>query len=106
MTLLLFLPTTFTNTDPTNAKYSQGAQVVHLGAKLLSSAVAARVKAAVLFGDPLRNQLLQGISSDKVVTYCFEADLICGGAPVVLPVHLSYAIQAIPAAKFVVSKLS
>jgi cutinase len=85
---------------------SQGAQVVHLGAALLPAATAAKVKAAVLFGDPKRGQPLQAISADKVVTYCFETDLICDGAPIVLPSHLSYSVFGISAAKFVVSKLS
>jgi cutinase len=76
-----------------------------LGAKLLPPATAAKVKAAVLFGDPKRGQPLQAIAADKVATYCFETDLICVGAPVVLPAHLSYGVYAVPAARFVVSKL-
>jgi cutinase len=87
-------------------KSSQGAQVVHLGAKLLAASTAAKVKAAVLFGDPYRGQALQGISANKVVTYCFDSDLICDGAPIVLPSHLSYGVYAVSAAKFVMSKLS
>ncbi len=85
---------------------SQGAQVVHLGANLLPAATAARVKAVVVFGDPDRGQALQAISADNVATYCFETDLICDGVPIVLPAHLAYAVDALPAANFVVSKLS
>jgi hypothetical protein len=35
------------------------------------------------------------------VTYCFEDDLICDGLPIVLPAHLSYALDAVPAATMV-----
>lgn len=62
--------------------------------------------AAVLFGDPYRGQPLQAISPDRVITYCFETDLICDGAPIVLPAHLSYGLFGLPAARFVVGKLS
>jgi hypothetical protein len=36
-----------------------------------------------------------------VVTFCFKTDLICDGAPIVLPAHLSYALDAPAAAAFV-----
>jgi Cutinase len=93
-------------TSRSHTPSSQGAQVVHLGAKLLPAATAAKVRAAVLFGDPYRGQALQAISPDSVVTYCFETDLICDGAPVVLPAHLAYGVYAAPAAGFVVARVS
>ena len=81
--------------------YSQGAQVIHLGVKQISSSVASQVMAAVFFGDPDEGQALQDISSNKDDTYCFSDDLICDGLPIVLPAHLGYASDASPAAAFV-----
>jgi cutinase len=69
----------------------------------LSAAVAERVNTVVLFGDPNDGQPLQGIPTGDVVTFCFDTDLICDGAPVILPAHLSYALDAPAAARFVAS---
>ena len=91
-----------TNTLPC---HSQGAQVVHLGIQQLSPSTAARVNAVVFFGDPDEGQALQAIAANKAQTYCFESDLICEGLPIVLPAHLSYAVDAIPAANFVASNV-
>lgn len=85
--------------------YSQGAQLVHNGLKQVSGGAAARINAAVLFGDPDDGQPLQGVSGDKVATYCFDDDLICKGEPIVLPAHLSYALKAGDAASFVASRV-
>lgn len=84
---------------------SQGAQVIHNGLKQVSADVAGKVAAAVLFGDPDNGQGLQGVSGDKVVTFCFKDDLICKGAPVVLAAHLSYSLDAGAAAAFVKGKI-
>ena len=83
------------------ALYSQGAQVVHLGVQQISAAAASHVSAVVFFGDPDEGQALQDIAANKDDTYCFATDLICDGLPIVLPAHLSYAIDAIPGAEFV-----
>lgn len=88
-----------------NTRGSQGAQVVHLGVRQLSVAVAARISAVVLFGDPNEGQPLQGIPTGDVVTFCFDTDLICDGKPVVLPAHLIYGINAPDAAQFVASNV-
>ena len=40
------------------------------------------------------------------MTYCFEADLICDALPVVDTYHLSYAVDAVPAADFVAGLVS
>ncbi|KPI45703.1 Cutinase [Cyphellophora attinorum] len=85
--------------------YSQGAQVVHNGLKQTPANVAARINAAVLFGDPYDGQALQGVSADDTVTYCFDDDLICKGDPIVLPAHLSYSLDAGSAAAFVAGKV-
>ncbi|KAI9879814.1 MAG: hypothetical protein M1830_006996 [Pleopsidium flavum] len=86
--------------------YSQGAQVVHLGAAQIPALVASRVTAVVLFGDPEKGQRLQNISADNVSTFCFVSDLICYGKPIVLPSHLSYSLDAYAAAAFVKSKVT
>jgi cutinase len=57
--------------------------------------------AAVFFGDPDDGESVQNIASTKDVTYCFEDDLICDGLPIVLPAHLSYALDAVPTATMV-----
>ncbi|MCJ1303225.1 hypothetical protein MMC08_006033 [Hypocenomyce scalaris] len=81
--------------------YSQGAQLVHNGAKQISAQVAARVKAVVLFGDPDEGQTLPNIPESIVDSYCFADDLICHGLPIVDTYHLSYAVDATAAAMFV-----
>ncbi|KAG8533133.1 uncharacterized protein KY384_001916 [Bacidia gigantensis] len=99
--------------------YSQGAQVVHLGASTISSEAAAKVAAIVcshaafrksrmlisqvLFGDPKKDQPFPNVDGSKVKTFCFNEDLICDATPVVDSYHLSYAVDAIPAAQFVKS---
>ncbi len=55
----------------------------------------------VVFGDPDKDQPLPNIDESKVDTYCFIADLICDMLPVVDTYHLSYAVDAVPAANFV-----
>ncbi|KAL9126455.1 MAG: hypothetical protein Q9217_004493 [Psora testacea] len=86
--------------------YSQGAQVVHLGEAKISPETAARVAAVVLFGDPKKGQALKNIDESKVKTFCFIADLICEALPVVDTYHLSYAVNAIPAAQFVAEQVN
>ena len=81
--------------------YSQGAQLVHNGANLLSPQIAARVVGVVLFGDPFDGQPIKNISPNIVKTYCFSWDLICKDTIFVDPAHLSYSIDAIPAAEWV-----
>ena len=55
----------------------------------------------VVFGDPKKGQAFPNIDSSKVKTYCFAADLICDALPVVDTYHLSYSLDAIPAAQWV-----
>jgi cutinase len=69
--------------------------------KQISADAASYVSAVAFFGDPDDGQALQDIAANKEDTYCFSTDLICDGLPIVLPAHLSYAIDAVPAAQFV-----
>ncbi|ETN38791.1 uncharacterized protein HMPREF1541_06829 [Cyphellophora europaea CBS 101466] len=85
--------------------YSQGAQLVHKGMRQVSADVASRVAAVALFGDPDNGQPVQGVSSDDVITFCHEDDLICKGAPIVLAAHLSYALDGPSAARFVAQRV-
>ncbi|KAK1227895.1 hypothetical protein PQX77_009085 [Marasmius sp. AFHP31] len=68
--------------------YSQGAQLVHNSAKLLTSAVTSRVNAVVTFGDPYQNQPVGSIPSSNVRVVCHAGDNICEGGVLVLAPHL------------------
>jgi cutinase len=69
--------------------------------KQISADAASHVSAVTFFGDPDDGQALQNIAANEEDTYCFSTDLICDGLPIVLPAHLSYALDAVPAAQFV-----
>ena len=60
----------------------------------------------VVFGDPFDGRAFPNIDSSKVKTFCFALDLICKDAIVVDTYHLSYAVDAIPAAQFVADLIS
>ncbi|KAF5330603.1 hypothetical protein D9619_005197 [Psilocybe cf. subviscida] len=81
--------------------YSQGGQLVHNAAKLLSTAVQQRVVAAVIFGDPNRDKSLPPILEARRKTFCNFGDLICDGTSIVLAPHLTYGSDAAAAAAFV-----
>ncbi|KAF5392780.1 hypothetical protein D9757_001019 [Collybiopsis confluens] len=85
--------------------YSQGGQLVHNSAKLISSAVAARINAVVIFGDPDDGQAVAQIPSSKVDVDCHTGDDICAGGDLVLEPHLTYGADTPAAAQFIVSKL-
>ncbi|KAJ7478219.1 cutinase [Mycena latifolia] len=85
--------------------YSQGGQLIHNSAKLLSSAVAAHINAVVIFGDPDKGQAVKGVSSSKVDVICHVGDNICLGGDLILPAHLTYGADTPAAAKFIASKV-
>ena len=60
----------------------------------------------VVFGDPDKGKPFPNIDPSKVDTYCFAADLICDDLPVVDTYHLSYGVDAVPAAEFVAGHVS
>ncbi|GLB42494.1 putative catalyzes the hydrolysis of cutin, a polyester that forms the structure of plant cuticle [Lyophyllum shimeji] len=93
------------NTKIVISGYSQGAQVTHLAAGMLSSAIQNRVNAAVVFGDPDNGQAFPGPIAGRSKTFCAAGDNICAGGILVLPPHLSYGANAPAAASFVVSKI-
>ncbi|KAJ6583999.1 cutinase, partial [Mycena vulgaris] len=85
--------------------YSQGGQLVHNSAKLLSASVAARIKAVVIFGDPDNGQAVQGVSSSNTDVICHVGDDICLGGDLVLLPHLTYGQDVPAAAAFIASKV-
>ncbi|KAF8665369.1 hypothetical protein AX16_000388 [Volvariella volvacea WC 439] len=93
------------NTKIVISGYSQGAQVTHLAAARLSSAVQQRVNAAVVFGDPKRGEPFPGVINGRSITFCAFGDLICSGSAIILPPHLSYGSDAPAAANFVRSRV-
>ncbi|KAJ6585375.1 cutinase [Mycena capillaripes] len=85
--------------------YSQGGQLVHNSAKMLSASVLARIKAAVIFGDPDDGEAVQGISSANTDVICHTGDDICLHGDLILPAHLTYGIDTPAAAAFIASKV-
>lgn len=105
--------------------YSQGGQLVHNAAKLLTAENMKAVSSVVIFGDPgLSNSLpefdvpnhrpadfrtdssksVENADPEKVLVVCHTGDDICQFRDLVLLEHLTYAKDADTAAKFVVSK--
>lgn len=85
--------------------YSQGGYAVHNAAKDLDANSMSKVKAVVVFGDPMSKQPVQGIDPSRVKIVCHEGDNICDAGPIITPQHITYAIDADSSAAFVVSKL-
>ncbi|KAJ6458848.1 cutinase, partial [Mycena vitilis] len=67
------------NASLVSAGYSQGAQLVHNSAKLLSSKVIAHIKVVVTFGDPDNGQSVGGISPSEIDIICHPLDVVCLG---------------------------
>ncbi|KAF7778444.1 CAZyme family CE5 [Agaricus bisporus var. burnettii] len=101
--------TSFANACPDTAivmsGYSQGAQLVHLSAKQISSSVQERVKAVVVFGDPDNGDGFPGVLNSRSITFCAIGDTICDGGIIVFPPHFTYGLNVGEAAAFVVSHL-
>ncbi|KIJ32011.1 carbohydrate esterase family 5 protein [Sphaerobolus stellatus SS14] len=93
------------NTKIVISGYSQGAQLVHKGAALLSSSVQSRVNAVVMFGDPDNGQALAGGLSNRSLTFCATGDDICLGGQIITVFHLGYGANTPQAASFVVSHI-
>jgi len=93
------------NAKLVSSGYSQGGQLVHNSAKLISASVAARISAVVIFGDPDFPQPVAQVSSSIVDVDCHIGDDICAGGDLVLPAHLTYGPDTPAAAAFIVSKL-
>ncbi|KAJ7367362.1 cutinase [Mycena albidolilacea] len=85
--------------------YSQGGQLVHNSAKLLSSSVLSRIKAAVIFGDPDDGEAVQGVSSGNTDVICHIGDDICLHGDLILEPHLTYGIDTPAAAAFIAARV-
>lgn len=84
--------------------YSQGAQVVHNAAQILSASDSAFVNAVLLFGDPNNGYPVGTIPAQKVYTDCHAGDNICAHGDQVLEPHLSYCQDVGKAAAFALAR--
>ncbi|KAK6529112.1 hypothetical protein TWF694_004327 [Orbilia ellipsospora] len=85
------------------AGYSQGAQLVHKAAALMSQSAADKVKAVILLGDPKNGTALDKGLDARTKSFCYSLDPICKGWPIIWPLHWMYRMEADAVAKFVVS---
>ncbi|KAF2134104.1 carbohydrate esterase family 5 protein [Dothidotthia symphoricarpi CBS 119687] len=88
------------------AGYSQGGQLVHNAADMLSADDATFVQSAVIFGDPDNGDAVGKVSAAKTKVICHTGDLICAGQSVILAPHLTYGTNADEAAAFVMSNVA
>lgn len=93
------------NTNLVLSGYSQGGQVVHNTASLLSASFLARVSSTVIFGDPNYPALMAGIPASRQLVICHDTDDICGGGDMIRSSHLDYAMDVDEAADFVMRGL-
>ena len=84
--------------------YSQGAQVAHNAANMISAAQTAFINSVVLFGDPDDGEAFGTVPASKVSTDCHVGDDICLHGDLILPPHLDYCLDVNKEASFVVSK--
>ncbi|KAF1836773.1 cutinase precursor [Decorospora gaudefroyi] len=87
------------------AGYSQGGQVVHNAADMLSTEDSAFVSSAIIFGDPDNGDAVGQVPAANTKIICATGDLICAGQAVILAPHLSYGANANEAARFAVSNM-
>ncbi|KAF2710353.1 carbohydrate esterase family 5 protein [Pleomassaria siparia CBS 279.74] len=85
--------------------YSQGGQLVHNAAAMLTPAQTAFVKSAVIFGDPNDGKPVGNVSAADTLIVCHMGDLICAGTAMVRPPHLNYSGDAVTAAAFVLANM-
>ncbi|KAK1712011.1 cutinase [Colletotrichum lupini] len=85
--------------------YSQGGQLVHNGAAMMQPDMVAKVAGAVIFGDPLNGQAVQGVDAAKTKVICHNGDNICEGGNQIRRAHLTYGNDADEAATFAASMM-
>ncbi|CAO2648757.1 Nn.00g097060.m01.CDS01 [Neocucurbitaria sp. VM-36] len=88
------------------AGYSQGGQLVHNAADMLSAQDSAFVSSAVIFGDPDNGDAVGKVAAANTKIICATGDLICAGQAIVLAPHLSYGQNANEAAQFVINDMA
>ncbi|KAH3904038.1 cutinase [Parastagonospora nodorum] len=87
------------------AGYSQGGQLVHNAADMLSAQDAAFVNSAVIFGDPNNGKPVGKVAASDTMVVCHAGDLICAGQAVILAPHLTYGINGAQAATFAMQNM-
>ncbi|KAB8071205.1 cutinase-domain-containing protein [Aspergillus leporis] len=83
--------------------YSQGCQIVHNAVEQLPAATASKISSVLLFGDPYKGKALPNVDASKVKTVCHGGDTICQNSIIILPAHLTYAVDVAAAAQFAVT---
>lgn len=74
----------------------------------LPAAVQSKIYGVVLFGFTRNLQdggKIPNYSSSKTKVYCAVGDLVCDGTLVITAAHLTYGVDAMPAAAFLASSL-
>lgn len=97
--------------------YSQGAMLVHNTMNNLDAGQAAKVKAAVTFGDPFVGQAVKGVPEGSFKSFCASADTVCAAGVGASPSaggtksasasgHLGYGSDVTAAAEFIKGKVT
>ncbi|KAI6369768.1 hypothetical protein MCOR25_004395, partial [Pyricularia grisea] len=94
------------NTKIVLSGYSQGAQVVHKTAGVLSADVASKITAVLTLGDPYQKRTLANIPASKWRVICHEGDNICAGGIIVNDPHKNYQLDAQDAASWIASMVA
>ena len=82
--------------------YSQGAQVAHNAAQIITGAQTNFINSVVLYGDPDDGEAFGNVPASKVSTDCHLGDDICLHGDLILPPHLDYCLDVNAEASFVV----
>ncbi|KAE8416447.1 cutinase-domain-containing protein [Aspergillus pseudocaelatus] len=103
--------------------YSQGCQIVHNAVEQLPAEHASKISSVLLFGDPCtsnsklgiflmheytnrsidKGKALPNVDASRVHTVCHAGDTICENSVIILPAHLTYAVDVASAADFAVA---
>ena len=92
------------NTTLCVSGYSQGAQVAHNAANMISATASSFINSVVLFGDPDDGRAFGQVPASKVSTDCHATDNICQHGDLILVSHLDYCLDVGREADFVVER--
>jgi hypothetical protein len=87
--LLVSLQHSTSTTPRLTTTFSQGGQLVHNAADMLSAQDSAFVQASVIFGDPNNGSPVGKVSAAQTKVICHTGDLICAHQAVILAPHLT-----------------